>query len=70
MVLIVNASNITTGKCNMKPIQRTKIAEKPTFGSFNKEAKKAIEGKGLEELTDKLTNLKVKDCMKNIRITL
>ena len=70
MVLIVNSRYITTGKCNMKPIQKTKLAEKPTFGKFNKEAKKAIEGKGLEELTDKLTALKVKDSMKNIRITM
>ena len=72
MVLIVNARNITTQKCNMKPLQaqRTKIVPQPTKPKMTKESVKAIEGKGFEELTDSLKKLKVKDSMKNIRITM
>jgi hypothetical protein len=66
MVLIANPSNITLGKCNMKPIQKTKVAEKPQVTKFDKN----IQGKGLAELTDKLKGMKVKDSMKNIRITM
>ena len=72
MVLIVNPRNITTQKCNMKPLQtqRTKIIPQPTKPKMNKEKIKAIEGKGFEELTDSLKKLSVKDSMKNIRITM
>ena len=72
MVLIVNAGNITTMKCNMKPLQnqRTKIVSQPTKPKMTKEKIKAIEGKGFEELTDCLKKLKVRDSMQNIRITM
>ena len=72
MVLIVNPGNITTMNCNMKPLQsqRTKIAPMPTKPKMTKDKIKAIEGKGFEELTDSLKKLKVKNSMKNIRITM
>lgn len=72
MVLVVNPRNITTMKCNLKPLQtqRTKIVPQPTKPKMTKEKVKAIEGKGFEELTDSLKKLTVKDSMKNIRITM
>lgn len=66
MVLIANAGNITLGRCNMKPLQKTSLKEKPKVSKFDKN----IQGKGLAELTDKLKGMKVKDSMKNIRITM
>jgi hypothetical protein len=72
MVLIVNAKNITTQKCNLRPLQaqRTKIVPQPTKPKISKEKLKAIEGTGFQELTECLKKLKVKDSMKNIRITM
>jgi len=72
MVLIVNPRNITTQNCNMKPLQsqRTKIVPMPSKPKMTKEKVKAIEGSGFQELTDSLKKLKVKDSMKNIRITM
>lgn len=66
MVLMANPSNITLGRCNMKPLQKTSMGEKPKVSKFDKN----IQGKGLAELTDKLKGLTVKDTMKNIRITM
>lgn len=66
MVLIANPSYITLGRCNMKPLQKTKMGEKPKVSKFDKN----IQGKGLAELTDKLKGMTVKDTMKNIRITM
>jgi hypothetical protein len=56
----------------MKPLQtqRTKIVPQPTKPKMTKEKVKAIEGSGFQELTDSLKKLKVKDSMKNIRITM
>ena len=72
MVLIVNAKNITTMKCNLKPLQtqRTKIVPQPTKPKMSKEKVKAIEGTGFQELTECLKKLNVKDTMKNVRITM
>jgi len=72
MVLVVNPRNITTMNCNLKPLQnqRTKIVPQPTKPKITKETVKAIEGSGFQELTDSLKKLKVKDSMKNIRITM
>ena len=72
MVLVVNPRNITTMKCNMKPLQtqRTKIVPMPTKPKITKEKVKAIEGTGFQELTECLKKLKVKDTMKNVRITM
>ncbi len=72
MVLVVNPRNITTMKCNMRPLQaqKTKIVPQPTKPKMTKEKIKAIEGNGFEELTDCLKKLKVKDSMQNIRITM
>ena len=70
-MIIVNPMNITTGKANYKLIQGQgkKIASKPkTFK--NKEEKKKFSGEGFKELTDKLKKMKVKDTMKDIRITM
>jgi len=66
MVLIANPSYLTLAKCNMKPIQKTSVAEKPKVTKFDKN----IQGKGMAELTDKLKGMTVKDTMKNIRITM
>lgn len=67
MVYIVNPTNFgKTIKCNTKSIQDTKLLEKPKLSKIEK----SIQGKGLTELCDKLKNLKVKDSMKNIRITM
>ena len=72
MVLIVNPRNITTQKCNMKPLQtqQTKIVPQPTKPKISKEKEKAIEGSGFQELTECLKKLNVKDTMKNVRITM
>ena len=72
MTLIINPQNITRGKCNLKPLQsqNVKLAPKPTKPKMSKEETKTFEGKGLNELTDSLKKLKVKDSMKNIRITM
>ena len=72
MVLVVNPRNITTMNCNLKPLQaqRTKIVPMPTKPKITKETVKSIEGSGFQELTDSLKKLKVKDSMKNIRITM
>ena len=45
MVLIVNPKNITTQKCNMKPLQtqRTKIVPMPTKPKMTKEKVKYID---------------------------
>ncbi len=67
MVFIVNPTNISkTIKCNTKSIQDTKLLEKPKLSKIEK----AIQGQGMAELCDKLKGLKVKDTMKNIRITM
>ena len=68
MVFIVNPTNISkTVKCNTKTLQNTtKLIEKPKVSKIEK----AIQGKGMAELCDKLKGLKVKDTMKNIRITM
>lgn len=72
MVLVVNPKNITTMKCNLKPLQtqRTKIVPQPTKPKITKEKEKAIEGSGFQELTECLKKLNVKDTMKNVRITM
>jgi len=72
MVLVVNPKNITTMKCNLKPLQtqRTKIVPQPTKPKMSKEKVKAIEGTGFQELTECLKKLNVKDTMKNVRITM
>ena len=72
MVLVINPKNITTMKCNLKPLQtqRTKIVPQPTKPKMSKEKVKAIEGTGFQELTECLKKLNVKDTMKNVRITM
>ena len=73
MVYLVNPAHITTGKSSYKVLQaqgRKTIAPPPSKPKMSKEKMKEIEGSGFDELTNKLSNIKLKDICKNIKITM
>ena len=72
MVYIFNPKHITTGKSSYKVLQAQgkKLAPQPSKPKMSKDKTKQIEGSGFDELTNKLSNIKLKDICKDIRITM